>query len=99
MKVGDFGLARDVYTTDYYRAHQGARIPVKWMAPETLADAISNIKTDVVSCIGILCMHTSAIKFLSYSVVIWSDLLGGVLSGTRSVSRDTEPRHTQAYHH
>ncbi len=49
MKVGDFGLARDIYSSDYYRAKQGAKIPVKWMAPETLHDAISNEKTDVVS--------------------------------------------------
>ncbi len=49
VKIGDFGLARDVYSSDYYRANQGARIPVKWMAPETLTDAISNEKTDVVN--------------------------------------------------
>ena len=49
VKVGDFGLARDIYSSDYYRANQGAKIPVKWMAPETLHDAISNKKTDVVS--------------------------------------------------
>ncbi len=49
VRVGDFGLARDVYSSDYYRANQGARIPVKWMPPETLTDAISNEKTDVVS--------------------------------------------------
>ncbi len=49
VRVGDFGLARDVYSSDYYRANQGARIPVKWMPPETLTDAISNERTDVVS--------------------------------------------------
>ncbi len=49
VKVGDFGLARDIYSNDYYRANQGTKIPVKWMAPETLHDAISNEKTDVVS--------------------------------------------------
>ncbi len=49
VKVGDFGLARDIYSSDYYRANQRAKIPVKWMAPETLHDAISNEKTDVVS--------------------------------------------------
>ena len=48
VKVGDFGLARDIYSSDYYRANAGARLPVKWMAPETLHDAISNEKTDVV---------------------------------------------------
>ena len=46
--VGDFGLSRDVYCTDYYRAGRGARLPVKWMPPETITDGISTEKTDVV---------------------------------------------------
>ena len=50
IKVGDFGLARDVYTKNYYRvSSEEAKIPLKWMAPETLYDGISNEKTDVVS--------------------------------------------------
>ena len=48
IKVGDFGLARDVYSSDYYRADKRAKLPVKWMPPETLHDGISNEKTDVV---------------------------------------------------
>ena len=48
IKVGDFGLARDVYSSDYYRANRNAKLPVKWMPPETLHDSISNEKTDVV---------------------------------------------------
>ena len=46
--VGDFGLARDIYSTDYYRAGRGARLPVKWMPPEALTDGISTEKTDAV---------------------------------------------------
>ncbi len=48
VKVGDFGLTRDIYTNDYYRACQNAKVPVKWMAPEALNDRICNEKTDVV---------------------------------------------------
>lgn len=48
IKVGDFGLARNVYTSNYYRASRTAKLPVKWMPPETLHDGISNEKTDVV---------------------------------------------------
>ena len=47
--MGDFGLARDIYTDAYYRASKEAMLPVKWMAPEALLDGISNEKTDVVS--------------------------------------------------
>ena len=49
IKVADFGLARDVYMTDYYRQQSTGKVPVKWMAPEALNDKISNEKTDVVS--------------------------------------------------
>ena len=49
IKVADFGLARDVYITDYYRQQSNGKIPAKWMAPEALHDRISNEKTDVVS--------------------------------------------------
>ena len=48
VKVADFGLTRDIYETDYYRQHHRTMIPVKWMAPESLIDRISNEKTDVV---------------------------------------------------
>ena len=56
VKVGDFGLARDVYSDSYYRASAGARLPVKWMAPEALHDAISNEKTDVVRVLMLCCL-------------------------------------------
>ena len=49
VKIGDFGLARDIYLTNYYKAPSEAKLPVKWMSPEMLQDGISNEKTDVVS--------------------------------------------------
>ena len=57
MLVGDFGLARDIYSADYYRAGKGARLPVKWMSPESLTDNISTEKTDVV-CISMIVVNT-----------------------------------------
>ena len=49
IKVADFGLAKDVYMTDYYRQQKIEKMPVKWMAPEAMHDRISNEKSDVVS--------------------------------------------------
>ena len=49
IKIADFGLAKDVYMTDYYRQHNLEKMPVKWMAPEAFHDRITNQKTDVVS--------------------------------------------------
>ena len=48
IKIADFGLARNVYTNDYYRQQSTGKIPIRWMAPEALHDRISNEKTDVV---------------------------------------------------
>lgn len=42
-------MTRDVYISSYYRAQKSAKLPVKWMPPETLRDSISNEKTDVVN--------------------------------------------------
>ena len=50
IKVGDFGLARDIYCTDYYHSsNKDTKLPIKWMPPEAFNDKISNEKTDVVS--------------------------------------------------
>ena len=45
MKIGDFGLARDVYKSDYYRG--GGYLPVKWMSPESLTEHIFTTQSDV----------------------------------------------------
>ena len=49
VKVADFGLSRDVYVQDYYKAQNEVPLPVKWLAPEALFDREFNTKTDVVS--------------------------------------------------
>ncbi|XP_062519626.1 tyrosine-protein kinase RYK-like isoform X2 [Corticium candelabrum] len=47
VKVGDFGLSRDIYSHNYYRMGSKGRVPVKWMAPESLTDNIYTVYTDV----------------------------------------------------
>ena len=50
VKVGDFGLARDIYTDSYYTSTNKRKpLPVKWLAPEALLDRKFTEKTDVVS--------------------------------------------------
>lgn len=50
MKVADFGMARDVFDKEYYsiQDHRKAKLPVKWMAIESLQTQKFTSKSDVV---------------------------------------------------
>ncbi|XP_060704969.1 tyrosine-protein kinase Mer [Hemiscyllium ocellatum] len=45
--VADFGLSKKIYSGDYYRQGRIAKMPVKWIALESLADRVFTIKSDV----------------------------------------------------
>ena len=47
VKIGDFGLARDIYKNDYYRKEGEGLMPVKWMSPESLVDGVFTTQSDV----------------------------------------------------
>lgn len=47
VKIGDFGLARDIYKNDYYRKEGEGLLPVRWMAPESLLDGVFTCQSDV----------------------------------------------------
>ena len=53
IKVADFGLSENTYTKDYIRHEQtaGVKLPMKWMAYESLTDGVFSEKTDVVSVV------------------------------------------------
>ncbi|KDR13786.1 hypothetical protein L798_12081, partial [Zootermopsis nevadensis] len=55
VKIGDFGMTRDIYETDYYRKGTKGLLPVRWMAPESLKDGVFTSHSDV----------------WSYGVVLW----------------------------
>ncbi|PWA14228.1 hypothetical protein CCH79_00012249 [Gambusia affinis] len=40
VKIGDFGMTRDIYETDYYRKGGKGLLPVRWMSPESLKDGV-----------------------------------------------------------
>ena len=48
VKIADFGLSRDVYESSYYVLRHAAKLPVRWMALESLLDGCFNLKSDVV---------------------------------------------------
>lgn len=46
-KICDFGLARDITTDSSYVLRGNARLPVKWMSPESLFDCVYTFESDV----------------------------------------------------
>lgn len=47
VKIGDFGMTRDIYETDYYRKDGQGLLPIRWMSPESIRDGIFNYTSDV----------------------------------------------------
>ncbi|XP_078465914.1 hepatocyte growth factor receptor-like isoform X2 [Lampetra planeri] len=84
VKVADFGLARDVVDKEYYSvtAHRGAKLPVKWMAPESLQTQKFTTKSDVWS-FGVLVWELLTRGAFPYSDVDPYDLTPYLLRGRR----------------
>lgn len=51
VRIGDFGLSRDIHNKDYYRPITGSTtaLPAKWMALESLQNFVFTTQSDVVS--------------------------------------------------
>lgn len=64
VKIADFGLSRDIYERDYYSSdNREIKLPVKWMAIESLENRTYDTKTDV----------------WSYGVLLWELMTRGVV--------------------
>ena len=54
LKVADFGLSEDVYSTNYYRHSNSVgdveyKVPIRWMPLESIEEGLYTEKSDVVS--------------------------------------------------
>ncbi|XP_069747616.1 vascular endothelial growth factor receptor 1 isoform X2 [Narcine bancroftii] len=88
VKICDFGLARDIYKdTDYVRKGD-ARLPLKWMAPESIFDKVYNTQSDVWSY-GVLLWEIFSLGASPYpGVQIDEDFCRRLKEGTRMRAPD-----------
>ncbi|XP_053568137.1 proto-oncogene tyrosine-protein kinase ROS [Bombina bombina] len=82
IKIGDFGLARDVYKYDYYKKKGEGFLPVRWMAPESLVDGVFNSCADVWS-FGVLLWEVFTLGQQPYPGYSNIEVLHYVRSGQR----------------
>ncbi|NXQ37076.1 RON protein, partial [Alaudala cheleensis] len=84
VKVADFGLARDVFGKEYYsiRQHRHAKLPVKWMALESLQTQKFTTKSDVWS-FGVLMWELLTRGASPYAGVDPYDMARYLLQGRR----------------
>ncbi|XP_073532013.1 proto-oncogene tyrosine-protein kinase ROS isoform X2 [Phyllobates terribilis] len=90
VKIGDFGLARDVYKSDYYRKKGEGLLPVRWMAPESLVDGIFTTRSDVWS-FGVILWELFSLGQQPYQGYSNMEVLHFVRSGQRMDSPDNCP--------
>jgi len=62
VKIADFGLARNLSDTDYYRKSSEGKLPVKWMSPESLFERKCTTMSDIWS-FGVLL----------WEIITWGD--------------------------
>ncbi|XP_069015131.1 ephrin type-A receptor 2 [Embiotoca jacksoni] len=80
--VADFGLSKNIYSNNYYRQKVAIRLPIKWMAMESLSECIYTSKTDVWSY-GVTMWEIVSRGRIPYPGVHNHELLDLLLSGHR----------------
>ncbi|XP_031435771.1 proto-oncogene tyrosine-protein kinase ROS isoform X2 [Clupea harengus] len=82
VKIGDFGLSRDIYKNDYYKKRGEGLLPIRWMSPESLTDGIFSRHSDVWA-FGVLLWEVVTLGKLPYPAFTNLEVLHHINSGGR----------------
>uniref|UniRef100_A0A665W1Z9 Tyrosine-protein kinase receptor n=1 Tax=Echeneis naucrates TaxID=173247 RepID=A0A665W1Z9_ECHNA len=80
VKIGDFGMTRDIYETDYYRKGGKGLLPVRWMSPESLKDGVFTTNSDVWS-FGVVLWEIATLAEQPYQGLSNEQVLRFVMEG------------------
>nr|NP_001138093.1 Insulin-like receptor, isoform B [Drosophila melanogaster]NP_001138094.1 Insulin-like receptor, isoform C [Drosophila melanogaster]NP_001138095.1 Insulin-like receptor, isoform D [Drosophila melanogaster]NP_524436.2 Insulin-like receptor, isoform A [Drosophila melanogaster]P09208.3 RecName: Full=Insulin-like receptor; Short=dIR; Short=dInr; AltName: Full=Insulin receptor homolog; Short=dIRH; AltName: Full=Receptor protein-tyrosine kinase InR; Contains: RecName: Full=Insulin-like receptor sub len=80
VKIGDFGMTRDIYETDYYRKGTKGLLPVRWMPPESLRDGVYSSASDVFS-FGVVLWEMATLAAQPYQGLSNEQVLRYVIDG------------------
>ncbi|ESO97127.1 hypothetical protein LOTGIDRAFT_143456, partial [Lottia gigantea] len=80
VKIGDFGMTRDIYETDYYKKAGRGLLPVRWMAPESLKDGLFSTMSDVWS-LGVVLWEMATLAAQPYQGLSNEGVLKYVVNG------------------
>ncbi|XP_058252672.1 vascular endothelial growth factor receptor 3 isoform X2 [Hemibagrus wyckioides] len=89
VKICDFGLARDIYKDPDYVRKGNARLPLKWMAPESIFDKVYTSQSDVWS-FGVLLWEIFSLGASPYpGIQIDEEFCKRLKDGTRMRAPET----------
>ena len=87
--MADFGLTEDMYGTKYYHQNSEERnnekVPIRWMAPESIERDIYNQSTDVVSSQASFLIGARALNI----IILLSFFYFTIIYGSCSEASDT----------
>ena len=91
VKVADFGLTQHVYDRNYFRhdkSKEGSeeKVPIRWMAPESIENGIYNEKTDVVCTRIIIMCQSSFLEYILQTALNFNIVLAVFYKGLAVIS-------------